>query len=43
MSQMRGYLSEADDLLEEVLERLVHKAENASVAVVHNASEMVHR
>ncbi len=43
MSQMREYLSDADDVIEEVLERLVHTAENASVAMVHNASEMVHR
>ncbi len=43
MCQMREYLSDADEILEEVLERLVSKAENASAAVVHNASEMVHR
>ncbi len=43
MVQMREYLSDADDMFEEVLERLVHGAENASAAMVHNASEMIHR
>ncbi len=41
--QVRGYLEEADGMLEDVLGKLVHSAENASGAVVQNAKQMAGR
>jgi len=43
MDQVRGYIKDADELLEEVIERLVSNAGNAARSGVHQASEMVNR